>query len=173
MAEGASAVETSWWQRIVWGRNPRRTLLRALALAVVCLVVFRYILIPIQVRGPSMLPTYQDGRINFVNKLSYLRHEPRRGDVVAIRTSGEHVMFMKRIVGMPGETIEFHDGHILINGKVLYEPYMEGRPFYWEQDAKTLGPDEFYFVGDNRSMPIGDHTQGIAERSRIVGRVLL
>ena len=55
-----------------------------------------------------MLPTYRDHGVNFVNRLAYVFHEPRRGDVVAIRTlAGEHVMYMKRIVGLPGETVTF------------------------------------------------------------------
>ena len=56
-----------------------------------------------------MLPTYRSNRVNFVNRLSYRFHEPRRGDVVAIRLSGFSVMFMKRIIGLPGESVAFHE----------------------------------------------------------------
>jgi len=168
--EGANRVP--WWQAIVFGRRPERTLLRILVLVVVVVVVVKFVLLPIRVEGPSMLPTYSDRGINFVNKLAYLFHEPRRGDVVAIRMSGEHVMLMKRIVGLPGETVEFRRGHVYINGTRLEEPYLRN-PSDWEQEPKSLGASEYYFVGDNRSMPIGDHYQGKGERSRIVGKVLL
>ena len=84
----------------------------------VSFVVFKFVLLPIRVEGGSMLPTYQDRSVNFVNRLAYLFHEPRRGDVVAIGLlAGEHVMYMKRVVGLPGETVAFHKGHLYINGQ--------------------------------------------------------
>ena len=119
-----------------------------------------------------MLPTYNDHRINFVNRVVYRFHKPQRGDVVAIRTSGISIMYMKRVIGVPGETVAFHEGHAMINGVVLDEPYVK-RPCDWERAAVTLGPNEYFFVGDNRSMPQVDHTFGRGERERIIGKILL
>ena len=119
-----------------------------------------------------MLPTYGERGINFVNRLAYMFHEPRRGDVVAIRLAGPSVMFMKRIIGLPGETVVFHGGHVYIDGKLLNEPYVRFASS-WEHEGRTLGPFEYYVVGDNRSMPQADHTEGKASRDRIVGKVLL
>ena len=119
-----------------------------------------------------MMPNYKENRVNFVNRLAFVFLPPRRGDVVAIRTSGISIMYMKRIIGLPGETVAFHRGHTFINGNLLEEPYLKYR-CDWELPPKTLGPDEYYFVGDNRSMPAVDHTQGVAARPRIVGKVLL
>jgi signal peptidase I len=172
MGEGRPANEVPWWQTVAFGRRPERTLLRILVLVVVSVLVFKFMLLPIRVQGPSMLPTYSDHGVNFVNKLAYMFHEPERGDVVAIRLSGEHVMYMKRIIGKPGETVRFHHGHAFINGNRLDEPYVKN-PCDWEQEPRTLGPSEYYVVGDNRSMPIRDHEQGKAARERIVGKVLL
>jgi len=174
MATGPQTLSQSvpLWQRVVIGRNPKRTLNRTGTLVVVCLIVFRFILLPIRVEGPSMLPTYKDHGVNFVNRLAYLFNEPQRGDVVAIRTSGYHNMYMKRIIGLPGETVEFRDGHAIINGQLLNEPYVRSRCF-WEAEPRTLGPFEFYCVGDNRSMAKSDHYEGKTERVRIVGKVLL
>jgi signal peptidase I len=169
---GTPAQRVPWWQAIAFGRRPERTLLRILVLVVVSVVVFKFVLLPIRVEGPSMLPTYSDHGVNFVNKLAYAFHEPRRGDVVAIRMSGEHIMLMKRIIGLPGDTVEFRHGHTYINGNRLDEPYVKNR-WNWVQKPEILGTAEYYVVGDNRSMPIGDHTQGKADRSRIVGKVLL
>jgi signal peptidase I len=81
-------------------------------------------------------------------------------------------MLCKRIVGLPGEVVGFHRGHIEINGEVLDEPYVK-RPCHWEHAPERLGPDEYYVVGDNRSMDFEQHMQGIADRSRIVGKILL
>ena|ERR1043165_3236140 len=159
-------------RRAVIGRDPKRTMQRVVILVVVCFVVAKYIMLPIRISGPSMLPTYGEHGVNVVNRLAYLFHEPKRGDVVAIRLAGPSIMFMKRIIGLPGETVTFHDGHVYIDGKLLDEPYVKF-PCSWEHEGKTLGPSEYYVVGDNRSMPQVDHTEGKAARNRIVGKVLL
>ena len=179
------------WLRIVLiGRNPKATLARVAVLIVTSFVVFRFILLPIRVEGISMLPNYKDRSWNFVNRFAYLRHEPQRGDVVGIRFSRTvtntpvgihqaanwlelpHVMLLKRIVGRPGETVAFADGHVLINGKALDEPY-EKYACDWNHPAVQLGPDEYFVVGDNRSMPWENHVKGRAQRSQIVGKAIL
>ena len=122
-----------------------------------------------------MLPTCKNGGIHFVNRLAYRWHEPQRGDVVSIRFAGIHLMLMKRIVGMPGETVEFQNGRVLINGKILNEPYEnhEKFPCDWNLPPEKLDANEYFVVGDNRTMPPEDHMFGRVERERIVGRVLL
>ena len=160
------------------GRNPRTTLIRAAILAVVCVAVFRLALLPVRVDGISMTPTYSDHSIHFVNRLAYLWHDPARGDVVGIRMtppdgwSAPHMMYLKRIVGLPGEVVSFAGGRVLLNGRILDEPYEKG-PCNWNTAPVALGPEEYFFVGDNRSMPKEQHTFGRAERSRIVGKAML
>jgi signal peptidase I len=169
---------------VVFGRNPKVTLLRAALWAVVCLVIFRFVLLPIQVSGISMLPTYRDHSINLVNEFAYLWHEPRRGDVVAIRfiqtdkaisrMEPPDIVLLKRIIGLPGESVAFAKGRVLINGKILDESYEnENYPCDWNCAPVTLGPNQYYIVGDNRSMPPEDHTHGKCERNQIVGKALL
>jgi signal peptidase I len=168
-----AAQAPSWLLRVLIGRNPKRTLVRTAVLVVFCFVLFKYVLVPIRVEGGSMLPTYREHGINFVNRLAYLFHEPRRGDVVAIALeAGEHVMYMKRIVGLPGDTVAFHKGRLFINGEPLDEPYVKLRG-EWEHESEPVGPHQYYFVGDNRDMPWDDHVHGRRERNRIVGKVLL
>ena len=185
------------WLRIVLiGRRPRYTAVRVVVLAVVAFIVFGYILLPVRIDGPSMLPNYQTGAVNLVNRFAYFRHDPRRGDVVAIRISGTEysaaeffqdlkgfridfsrlskpsMVFMKRVVGLPGETIEFSEGRLLVNGRPQSEPYLRF-PCRWERSPQKLGPNQFFVVGDNRAMRMMDHTFGAAERNQIVGRVIL
>ena len=161
------------WLRIVFiGRNARTTLVRIAVLIVVSFIVFKFILLSIRVEGISMLPTYQDRSLNFVNRLAYLWHKPRRGDVVSIRLAGIHMMYMKRIIGLPGETVAFVDGRVLINGEVLDEPY-EKSSCDWNYPPVKLGPDEYFVVGDNRTMPWEDHKFGKVERDRIIGKAIL
>ena len=169
-------AQTPWlpnWLRIALvGRNFKVTLVRIVVLVVTCVVVFKFILLPVRIEGVSMLPTYKENSVNFVNCLAYLRHGPQRGDVVGIRLAGPHVMYMKRIIGLPGETVAFVKGHVLINGEVLDEPY-EKLPCDWNLPPEKLGPNEYFVVGDNRSMPPAYHGHGIVTRDRIVGKLLL
>ena len=119
-----------------------------------------------------MSPTYRDNQINVINHLAYRSHEPNRRDVVAIRTTGTSILLLKRIVGLPGETIEFVDGKLLVNGIELDEPYVK-HECNWNMPPRKLFDDEFFVVGDNRSMSMANHDFGMAPRERIMGRILL
>jgi signal peptidase I len=157
---------------LAFGRNPKMTLVRIVVWVVACVIVFKVVLLRVEVDGISMLPTYKNHSKNWINRLAYFRHEPRRGDVVAIRLAGIHAMLLKRIIGLPGETVAFADGRVLINGKILNEPY-EKFPCDWDRAPVKLGDTQYFVVGDNRTMPQQDHTFGECERNRIIGKVLL
>lgn len=161
-----------WLRVVLIGRRPKATLIRVAVLVLTCFITFKFILLPIRVEGISMQPTYHDGQIDCVNLLAYRHHEPQRGDIVSVRLAGPSVMYMKRIIGLPGETVSFHRGHVYINGEPLDEPYLKF-PCDWEEASIPCGPTQYYVVGDNRSMPFLLHTQGRAERDHIFGKVLL
>jgi signal peptidase I len=195
-AGGITAGWPAWLRIALIGRKPKFTLIRAAVLAVAAFFVFGFVLLPVRIDGPSMLPTYQNGGFNLINRLAYLRHEPRRGDVVAIRISGREysrgellddlahfrlrfvrlfrpsVMYLKRVVGLPGETIAFSGGQLLVDGRPLDEPYQKFA-CNWERPPQKLEPDQFFVVGDNRAMPMKDHTFLAPPRARIVGKIML
>lgn len=175
MATDSNRSRIPRWLRVVTiGRNPKFTLIRIAVLVAVVFLLREFVLLPIRIVGPSMMPTYQERGINFVNRLAYLRSEPKRGDVVAIRYAGEHRMLMKRILALPGETIEFRNGQVFIDGKLLPEPYLANDyPSTWTIPPQQMGPDRYYVVGDNRTMPEVQHVKGAAARERIVGKILL
>jgi signal peptidase I len=167
------------WLRVVFiGRRPKATLTRIAALVVVCFVTFKFILLPIQIKGISMEPTLHDRQVHLMNRWAYQFHEPRRGDIVSIRFSNPGAfsapseMYMKRIIGLPGEMVSFHDGHAYINDRPLAEPYLKF-PCDWEHAPIQCGTNQYYVVGDNRSMPFEYHQQGRATRERIVGKLFL
>lgn len=163
-----------WLRIITIGRNLKFTLLRIILLVGLVFFLRAYVLVPIRIEGPSMLPTYAEDGVNFVNRLAYRNSEPQRGDVVAIRFSGEHRFLMKRILALPGETIEFRFGQVFVNNNPLPEPYMATNyPSYWTIPPKQLGANQYYVVGDNRTMPEELHMKGAASRDRIVGKILL
>lgn len=175
MEPGATAARIPAWLRIALiGRNPKRTLVRAVILAVACflffkLFVFQVIVLPVRIEGNSMFPTYHDRGINFVNRLAYRHSEPQRGDVVGIRMAGPKVMLMKRIVGLPGETVAFEHGCLLINGVAIDEPYLKHPLAAPYLEPVTLGTNEYYVIGDNRM----NSDRGRIDRDRIVGKIIL
>ena len=165
-------AQPHWLRVVLIGRRPKATLVRILILGVTCLITFKFILLPIRVDGISMLPTYHTGQLNCINRLAYVRHEPRRGNIVSVRLAGNSIMFMKRIIGLPGETVAFHRGHAFINDQPLDEPYIK-LPCDWEAGPFKCSPTQYYVVGDNRSMPFEFHTKGRAERDHIAGKLFL
>lgn len=160
--------------RLVYGTNLRRTLIRAAVLGALVFVVFRFVFVAVRVDGSSMAPTYPSHGINFVNRLAYQKIEPQRGDVVGVwlREGSYSFLWMKRIVGLPGEAIGFENGRVTVNGVRLAEPYVR-LPSDWNRDPVVCGPDEYYVVGDNRSMDIDSHRHGRVKRSLIAGKMVL
>lgn len=114
-----------------------------------------------------MLPTYAHGRLHFVNRLAYGTGGPARGDVVAVQLAGPHVVYIKRIVGLPGERVAIAGGQVLINGTALAEPYVRHRKS-WDLDGVTLGPREYFTIGDNRA--VSDY--GRMPADKILGKVV-
>ncbi len=171
-AEQVEVPASGWLKRILIGSDPVRTLARIVVWVTLCLLAYKFAVVPVRVHGISMMPTYKEGRVNLVNRLAYLLHAPRRGDTVAIKLAGEHVMYLKRIIALPGETLEFRGGHAFVNGECLDEPYVK-YPCNWEHAPEKLGPDEYYLVGDNRSMDFSEHYQGKAWKRQMVGKTLL
>ena len=163
-------------KRIIWGKNLRQTLLRSLILMIVCFVVFGFFLLPAHTEGRSMEPTFYCGSIVFINTLRYRFNEPRRGDIVAISTGRDRALLfsrspllLKRIIGLPGERIMFQDGVLITNGLQVPEPYIKKRNPNWNMYEVKIGMNEFFVVGDNRSMPMSAHAHGRVSRQRIIG----
>jgi signal peptidase I len=164
-----------WWQIIIMGRNPKVTAVRLVVMVLIVVAVFRYVILPIRVTGISMQPTYRDGQKLYINRLSLWRHPPERGDILAIRTSGIHNLFLKRVIALPGEHVRIVRGQVLIDGEPLDEPYVLNRaPWNWPagKAEEILGADEYLMIGDNRSMRVDEHEFGVANRSKLVGRIM-
>ena len=154
------------------GRNPRRTLGRAAATVAVSAAVFGWVLLPVRAHGVSMAPTIEPGGLHLVNRLAFVFGAPSRGDVVAIRLAGRSVVYVKRIVGLPGERLRIDGGTVYADARALDEPYVRNRRPSWTLPETTLGPDEYFVVGDNRGMPIDQHDLGKVRRARVVGKIL-
>jgi signal peptidase I len=163
----------TWIRTAAVGRNPKWTLIRIAVLVVTTFVVFKYVLLLRKIESVSMLPTFQEGSIRLIHRLAYRPgRPPARGDIVGIRTSGETVMYIKRIVGLPGETLAIREGTVLINGQPLEEPWLNPKRRPWNRSPKTLGTNQFFVIGDNRSMTQEQHEFGAIDGDRIIGKVV-
>ncbi len=118
-----------------------------------------------------MEPTYRDGSFALCWRLQYLFATQKRGDVVTVRFSGKHVMLLKRIVGLPGDTVSFINGQLYINKKLFPEPYVS-HTSNWQLEERTVRPDYVYVVGDNRGTPMQQHKFGQVKSKRIIGGVI-
>lgn len=178
MGTGATASIPVLIRNVVVGRRPAWTLLRILILVAVTFVAFRYVILLRKIESTSMLPTFREGSIHVINRLAYSgNRNPQRGDIVAVRTSGVTVLYVKRIVGLPGDSLEIRNGTVLIDGQPLDEPYVSPRKRPWNWPTRPPRPrkleeGQYFIVGDNRSMAQEQHEFGIVERSRIVGKVV-
>lgn len=156
-----------WWLRAIFGRDPRITLVRLLLTVATIVVLFKYVLVPIEIVGKSMEPSYIEGRRNLINHLAYWGEPPKRGDVVAVRTTGQNYMLLKRIVGLPGDHVANVGGYVWVNGELLEEPYVRFRDG-WQSDYVVLDEDYYYLIGDNRSVS----AFGKRHVRQIVGKVV-
>ncbi len=145
--------------------------LRLVGVGLIAWIFFGYICFPLLIQGKSMEPTYHDGGFNFCWRPSYLFAEPQRFDVVGVKLAGNRVMLLKRIVALGGETVEFRNGKLWVNGVLLNESYLK-YPSDWSLPQRRVKPNKVYVVGDNRSTSIEGHQFGQAPIQRIVGKIL-
>src|SRR5262245_52587413 len=125
MATATSKSIKDWILRFAVGRKPQWTLVRILILVGTVFVLLKYVLMVRKIESTSMLPTLPEGSIHVFNRLAYnANHPPQRGDIVAVRTSGETILYVKRIIGLPGESIEIRSGTVVVNNQALDEPYV-------------------------------------------------
>lgn len=163
----------TWIRTFAVGRDPRWTLARILILIVTTVVLFNNVLLLRRIESVSMLPSFREGSIHLINRLSYrFQSTPQRGDIVGIRTSGVTVMYVKRIIGLPGETIAIRNGTVLIDGQPLEESYVRPQRRPWNLKPRRLDSDQYFVIGDNRSMAQEQHEFGAIRAERIIGKVI-
>jgi len=150
-----------------------REALIIVAVAIAVFVVSRTAIQSFVVIGASMEPSFEEGQRLLINKAIYHFREPQRGDVIVFRPPhNQRADYIKRIIALPGDTVEIKEGAVYVNGSELYEPYIEGPPRY------TLGeeivPANNYFVlGDNRNNSNDSHNNWTVKRRDIIGKAWL
>ncbi len=148
--------------------------------AIIVLPIRMFVIHPFVVNGASMDPTFRTGQYLIVDQLSYRFGEPDRGDVVILKYPREpRTFFIKRIIGLPGETIEIKNGNVTIKspenpaGFALPESYVFADNKGDDSFESTLNKDEYFVMGDNRIQSSDSRAWGALPRDLIVGRPLV
>ncbi len=156
---------------------------KALVIAVVLAAVIRYFFFaPIVVDGLSMAPTLQDQDRMIVNKFSYTVGEPKRFDIIVFHAP-ENKDYIKRVIGLPGDTIEYKDDVLYINGESYEEPYLQllkettldgplTEPFTLKEKIgqETVPEGELFVMGDNRRYSKDSRHIGTVPMEEVLGR---
>ena len=145
------------------------------------IIPIRYYLVqPFFVKGASMEPNFEDGDYLLVDEISYRVGEAERGDVIVFRYPEDRSQFfIKRIVGLPGETVEIRNNRVTVynesdkDGFTLEESYLEKGQITLGNYKVTLGADEYYVLGDNRLHSADSRRWGPVPQADIIGRALI
>ncbi len=153
--------------------------IKFIVLALIIVTPIRmFIAQPFIVSGSSMDPTFATGQYLIVDELSYHLGDPKRGDVIILRYPNDtKKFFIKRVIGLPNETLEIRDGAVTIKnmehpeGFAMSEPYIK----YTKNDTMTkmLGEGEYFVMGDNRAASSDSRYWGVVPRDLVVGRALV
>ncbi|MEP7198915.1 MAG: signal peptidase I [Chloroflexota bacterium] len=155
-----------------WGsvRSFLRETLETIALTLIIFVVIRAGVQNFRIEGYSMEPNFHDGQYLLISKIDYLLHTPERGDVIVF-TSPQNPErdFIKRVIGLPGDTVDIREGKVFVDGKELPQTYNVNPGSYNFGPAK-VGPDQLFVLGDNRNNSSDSHSWGMLPRSDIIGK---
>ncbi|WP_022793748.1 signal peptidase I [Marinococcus halotolerans] len=165
------------WSKEIWDW------IKVIVVVVLIVVIVRgFLFANYVVSGPSMLPTVEDGQRMIINKIGYAFSEPERSDIIVFHAN-ENSDYIKRVIGLPGDTVEYRDDTLYINGEAQEEPYLEEyqneTSGAFTQDftlegvtGETTVPEDSYFVmGDNRPRSEDSRADavGFVDEDQIVG----
>jgi signal peptidase I len=157
----------------VQGQLHWRSVARAtLQLAALAALATAFFMRTPEVSGLSMAPRIASGEFVLINTISYHLHPPQRGDIIAFRhDSPTQEIFIKRVVGLPGDRISIDRGHVIVNGSVLPEAYVrfaDERSF----PEKVVPPDSLYVLGDNRIDSNDSRFWGFVRENDVLGKAI-
>ncbi len=150
-----------------------RELLITLGLAVIIFLLLQTSIQSSTVWGSSMDPSLSDGQRIIINKAVYHFHEPRHGDVIIFHSPvAYHTDYIKRVIGVPGDTVEIRYGVVRVNGHDLKESYIKASPDY-SYGPFTVPENNYFVLGDNRNNSNDSHTGWTVAGQSIIGEAWL
>ena len=150
-----------------------RETLETVILAVLIFLVIRSLVQNYRIEGQSMEPNFHHGQYLLVNKMAYRLGEYRRGDVIVFHYPNDPSQdYIKRIIGLPGDTVEFRDGVLFVNGLFIDEPYDQVQ-IAKNIPAQTVAPAFLYVLGDNRPASSDTRTWGQLSQEFVIGKAWL
>ncbi|MBE2234506.1 MAG: signal peptidase I [Anaerolinea sp.] len=150
-----------------------REIVETIVLTLVIFLLVRTVIQNFRVEGMSMEPNFHDGQFLLINKLAYRLGDPARGDVIVFRYPLDPSRdFIKRVIGLPGETVEIRNGQVLINNQPISDPATVNSAFY-NMAPLTLGAEEMFVLGDNRPNSSDSHSWGTVPADKVIGKVVL
>ncbi len=152
--------------------------LQALAIAVLISVGLNFFIIQVtEVRQRSMESTLLSGDRVLVSKVDYRLHLPERGDIIVFKPPIDtNIPYVKRIIGLPGDTVDLRDGKVVVNGKVLDEPYAFGQTQVRSGQVRfpfRVPQGQIFVLGDNRPVSGDSREWGTVPDENIIGKVML
>lgn len=147
-----------------------RELAETIVLTLLIFLIMRALVQNYRIEGYSMEPNLHEQQYLIVNKVAYYLGSPARGDIIVFEyPNGPETDYIKRVIGLPGDTVECRPNEILVNGVVIDEPY-NPHPWTYTCLPQTMGEDEYFVLGDNRSQSSDSHKWGVLERKFIIGK---
>lgn len=151
--------------------------IKVVAISLVIIIPIRYFIIqPFYVRGSSMEPNFFDYEYLIIDEINYRFNEPERGQVVVLhdpRHTSE--FFIKRIIGLPGDTVSMRNGKVYVNDQKLDESWYLAEDVYTDyapnQDEFIVPDNQYFVMGDNRQASYDSRRFGPVDRSEFIGRV--
>lgn len=169
LPSGAEVLPAPLPKRKSWG-PALREMLETILMTVVIFFMIRFAVENYRIEGFSMEPNFHDGQFLLVNKVWYKIDHPQRGDVIIFHFPlNETKNYIKRVIGLPGETVQVRAGRVYVNDVLMQEQF----PFnhaYYDWGPITLSPDEYFVLGDNRPESSDSHFWGPVPSKDIVGK---
>lgn len=147
-------------------------LLETIVLAVVLFFAINTVSARVRVDGFSMVPTLQNGEYVLVNRLAYRNSLPERGDIIVFESPQvSDLDLIKRVIGLPGDTVRISGGQVWVNDQVLDEPYIAAAPVY--NNTWNVPEGNLFVLGDNRNDSSDSHAWGFLPIENVIGKAIL
>lgn len=168
-------MNSSFFSKLIYGGGIFFDLTKWFVVSILLLVVINTYWISIFfVDGISMEPNFHDGELALMNK-TYFRGEknPIRGEVVVVKYPGDpkNKRYLKRVIGLPGETLSIKNDRVYIDNELLKEPYLEYGLDLGDDESWILGKNQFFLMGDNREFSNDSRVFGVVEERFFIGKV--